>query len=124
MKQKYINPFFFALVTLAISFSVPSVGHAQTKDAKQSVLEIKSAFFGSWKDVQDPAHLLEIYKEGQFIIVQRRSERNDGSPSNKYTVVSDKGNRIMVDIGGGSSPLKMNDDGSKITFMGLDYVRK
>ena len=98
--------------------------YAQATDLNQQSLEIKSAFYGRWADVKDPNHLLEIYKEGSLIIVQRRSEVKDGSSSNKYTVISGEGNKIKVDLQTSLAPLTITDDGIKISFLGNEYMKK
>ena len=97
---------------------------AQATDLNQQPLEIKSAFYGHWVDSKDPNHLLEIYKEGTLVIVQRRSEIKDGSNSNKYTVISGQGNKIKVDLQTGLAPLTITDDGTKVSFMGNEYMKK
>jgi hypothetical protein len=124
VKSKFISPVFFAFV-IAISICGNSnQASAQTTASDQKPLEIKNAFFGRWADVKDPNHLLEIYKENSFIIVQRRTELNDGSPSKKYSVITANGNKLKVDVGSGLSPLTITDDGAKISFLGNEYSKK
>ncbi len=93
-------------------------------EGKQSALEVKSAFFGSWKDTQDPNHFVDIYKDGAYVIVYRHPNRKDGSDNKRYAVSSAKGNKIMVDYNFGVTPLTISEDGSKITFTGQTYTKQ
>ncbi len=79
---------------------------------------------GRWKDAQDPHQLLEIYKDGAYTIVCKRSDRNDRKNDfKKYTVISAKGNRILVDYEFGATPLTLTEDGPKLHFNGQEYVK-
>ncbi len=124
MKNKFTSPAFFAVIITFLICSTSNTIYAQNTEVKENTLEIKGAFFGNWKDMKDPNHLLDIYKEGTLIIVQTRAEAKDGTKGKKYSVVYNKGNRIMVDIGNGSTPMTITDDGTKISFLGNDYMKK
>ena len=124
MKNKFANTTFYTLLIAVLTCGISNLTYAQTAEYNQKQLEIKSEFFGRWAAVKDPNHILEIYKEGSLIVVQRRSEINDGTKSNKYTVLYQDGNKIRVDLGNGSTPLTINNEGNKITFLGDEYTKK
>jgi len=124
VKNKFATTIFFVLITVVSMCGISNLSYAQATELNQQPLEIKSAFFGRWTDAKDPNHLLEIYKEGTLIIVQRRSEVNDHSGSSKYTVMYSEGNKIKVDLQTGLAPLTITDDGTKISFLGNEYIKK
>ena len=124
MKARSIYTFFLLPLFLVLVCGNLNHAAAQTNELKPSTLEVNRAFFGIWREVQDPNHLVEIYKEGDFVIVLRHSDRKDGSVSQKYTVTAQKGNRLTLDFGFGSIPMTISDDGTKISFVGQEYVKK
>jgi len=124
VKNNFIRTIFFVFVTTASICGISNLSYAQATDLNQQPLEIKSVFYGHWADVKDPNHLLEIYKEGALVIVQRRSEVKDGSNNSKYTVMSGEGNKLKVDLQTGLAPLTITDDGTKISFLGNEYIKK
>ena len=124
MKKKSIIRIYLLLIAIVAVCNIPAKCYAQATAQDQQPLEIKSAFFGNWVEVKDPDHLLEIYKEGDLVIVHRRSQANDGSGSNKYTVIYAEGNKIKVDLQSGLAPLTITDDGTKLSFLGNEYVKK
>ncbi len=124
MKDKITTPIILAALVFLLSIGGSSLSHAQTSEVKATPLEVKAAFFGHWKDIHDPNHLIEIYKDKDFIIVNTYTEKRDESGNKRYTVTSGKGNKIMVDFGFGVTPLTLSEDGSKITFTGETYMKK
>ena len=124
MKNRHTLRFFLASFIVVLICGKVNFSYAQTTEAKQHTLEVRSAFLGTWKDAQDAHHILEIYKDGDLTIVYKRSEIKDGSGSKKYTVMSETGNKIMIDYGFGSTPLTISDDGTKINFAGQEYIKQ
>ena len=124
MKNKHILPIFFASFFVILICGKVNLSYAQTTEVRQHALEVRSAFLGTWKEAQDAHHILEIYKDGDLTIVYKRSEIKDGSGSKKYTVMSETGNKIMIDYGYGSTPLTISDDGTKINFAGQEYIKQ
>ena len=112
----------------AVLFTLLMLGNNESTyaqaEARQGTVEVKAAFFGSWKDTQDPNHFVEIFKDGGFVIVYRHSNKKDGSDNKRYAVSSAKGNKIMVDYNFGVTPLTISEDGSKITFTGQTYTKQ
>jgi len=97
---------------------------AQSGDIGQSTINIKNTFFGHWKNERDPNQFIDIYKDGSLIIIQRGSLIKQGAERNRFIVTYEKGNRIMVDLGTGLTPLTITDDGTKISFLGNEYSKK
>ncbi len=124
MKNKFTVPTFLAAIIFVLAIGSSSAIFAQTGEIKATPPEVKSTFFGHWRDIHDPNHLIEIYKDGEFIIVNTYTEKKDQSGVKRYTVTSGKGNKIMVDFGFGVTPLTLSDDGSKITFTGETYMKQ
>ena len=122
--NKFTTLVFSLVIAIVLTCGSSNKGYAQTTEAKQNTPEIKSSFLGHWKGVQDPNRLVEIYKEESLVIVRVHADVRDGSGSNKYPVAYGRGNKIMVDFGYGLTPLTITDDGTKITFLGNDYMKQ
>ena len=90
----------------------------------ESTINIKNSFYGHWKNDRDPNSFLDIYKDGELIIVQRGSLLKQAGDRNRFVVTYEKGNRITVDLGTGLSPLTLSDDGAKVSFLGDIYNKK
>ncbi len=124
MKNRLASPIFLAALIFILAIGSSSLSYGQTGEVKATPPEVKSAFMGHWKDIHDPNHLIEIYKDGDFFIVNTYTEKKDESGNKRYTVTSGKGNKIMVDFAFGGTPLTISDDGSKITFTGETYMKQ
>ncbi len=124
MKNKFTGTFFLAALMTVLAVGSFGRSYGQTNEVKATPPEVKAAFFGHWKDIHDPNHLIEIYKDKEFIIVNTYTEKKDESGNKRYTVTSGKGNKIMVDFGFGVTPLTISEDGSKIIFKGETYMKQ
>ena len=124
VKNKLTYRTFIAALIFLLAIGTSGLSYGQNSEVKATPPEVKSTFMGHWKDIHDPNHLIEIYKDGDFIIVNTYTEKKDESGNKRYTVTSGKGNKIMVDFGFGVTPLTLSDDGTKITFTGETYMKQ
>ncbi len=116
---------YLSLFVALFLFGATGTTFAQTADGTgQSTINIKNSFFGHWKSDRDPNSFLDIYKDGELIIVQRGSLLKQAGDRNRFVVTYEKGNRITVDLGTGLSPLTLSDDGAKVSFLGDTYNKK
>ena len=98
-----------------------STASSEPQATTQPAVVSQKSFKGHWVGARASYDVIDISTDGSLTIVSSQSEGRDifktpGVPKNDNTLV--------INIGGGETPLTLCDDGSKLYFGGSEYIKR